>query len=176
MYPHIFLFRFHNILVSHQVVPLTFYNKIAPMAVSNQKWCNGHCFTATCENKKIHYGAFLFLTLLSRLTELSKVFQAGCFNVAQMKASVELCTAKLSDAAAKTQLKADWERITNYGNLERWMVLVTRVCQGAWRFARAPKGWRTDHPNTEKGDRSECTNYWGISLLSLHGKCAPSAL
>ena len=27
--PHIFLFRFCNILVSHQAVPLTFYNKIA---------------------------------------------------------------------------------------------------------------------------------------------------
>jgi len=26
--PHIFLFRFHNILVSHQTVPLTFYNKL----------------------------------------------------------------------------------------------------------------------------------------------------
>jgi len=25
--PHIFLFRFRNILVSHQAVPLTFYNK-----------------------------------------------------------------------------------------------------------------------------------------------------
>jgi len=28
--PH-FIFRFHNILVSHQAVPLTFYNKIALM-------------------------------------------------------------------------------------------------------------------------------------------------
>ena len=196
VHPH-FFFRFHNILVSHQAVPLTFYNKIAPMAVSrgvtrggkggatprapsnyggaksvrgrlevptmsqalsslqkscfgktsvsnmgrqtcflprapsnlvtplavsNQKWCNGHCFTATCENEKIHYGAFLFLTLLPRLTELSKVFQAGCFNLAQMKASVELCITKLSDAAAKSELKADWERRVNYGTLERWMV------------------------------------------------------
>jgi len=31
MLPHIFLFRFHNILVPHQAVPLTFYNKIPPM-------------------------------------------------------------------------------------------------------------------------------------------------
>jgi len=34
-YPHFFLFRFRNILVSHQAVSLTFYNKIASMAVSN---------------------------------------------------------------------------------------------------------------------------------------------
>ena len=32
--PHIFRFRFRNILVSYQAVPLTFYNKIALMAVS----------------------------------------------------------------------------------------------------------------------------------------------
>jgi len=31
MSPHIFLFRFRNILVSHQAVSLTFYNKIAHM-------------------------------------------------------------------------------------------------------------------------------------------------
>jgi len=31
--PHIFLFRFRNILVSHQAVPLTFYNKIALMCI-----------------------------------------------------------------------------------------------------------------------------------------------
>jgi len=31
MSPHIFLFIFRNILVSRQPVPLTFYNKVAPM-------------------------------------------------------------------------------------------------------------------------------------------------
>jgi len=48
--------------------------------------------------------------LLPRLTELSQVIHAGCFNLAQMKASVELRINKLSDAAAKSELKDDWER------------------------------------------------------------------
>ena len=43
-------------------------------------------------------------------TKLSNVFQAGCFNFAQMKASVELCIIKLSDAAAKSGLKANCEK------------------------------------------------------------------
>jgi len=30
---HIFLFRFRNVLVSHQTVPLTFHNKIALMVL-----------------------------------------------------------------------------------------------------------------------------------------------
>ena len=33
MFPHIFRFRFRNILVSRQVAPLTFYNKTALMPV-----------------------------------------------------------------------------------------------------------------------------------------------
>jgi len=37
----------------------------------------------------------------------SKVFHAECFNFAQMKASIQLCINKLSDAAAKPEIKAD---------------------------------------------------------------------
>ena len=33
----------------------------------------------------------------------------------------DLCITKLSDAVAKSELKADWERRVNYRNLERWM-------------------------------------------------------
>jgi len=40
------------------------------------------CFTATSENKKFQQGAFLLSTMPPHLTELSKVFQAGCFNFA----------------------------------------------------------------------------------------------
>jgi len=45
MYPHIFLFRFRNILVSYQAVPLTFYNKIALMIVSI---CSEHVGCVLC--------------------------------------------------------------------------------------------------------------------------------
>ena len=48
---------------------------------------------------KIHYGSFFLTTLLHHLTELGNGFHAGYFNFAQMKASVELCINKLSDAA-----------------------------------------------------------------------------
>jgi len=41
------------------------------------------------------------------LTELSKSFQAGCFDFAQMKASVELCINKLCDAAVKSELRGN---------------------------------------------------------------------
>jgi len=41
---------------------------------------------------------------------MNKDFQAGCFNFAQMKASVKLCINKLSGTTAKSALKANSEK------------------------------------------------------------------
>jgi len=68
------------------------------------------CFTATDKNRKLQHGAFFLSTLALHLTKLSKVFQVGCFDFAQMKASVVLCINKLSDGTAKSELKANCEK------------------------------------------------------------------
>jgi len=82
------------------------------------KWCNVRCLTATSENKKFQHGTFLLSTLPAPLAELSKGFQTRCFGFAQMKASVELCIDKLSDAAAKSELKANCDKFDNeFGEL-----------------------------------------------------------
>jgi len=43
--------------------------------------------------------------MLPHLTELGNAFQAGCFNFAEIKAFLQLCINKLSDAAAKSEIK-----------------------------------------------------------------------
>jgi len=48
--------------------------------------------------------SFCQRTLAPHMTEVSKVFQPGCFDFAQVEASVELWMNKLSDAAAKSEL------------------------------------------------------------------------
>ena len=76
------------------------------------------CFTATYENKIFQHAVFLLSTLALDLTELSNVIQAGCFNFAQMKASVELCINELSDAAAKSKPEANCEKFdSEFGDL-----------------------------------------------------------
>jgi len=79
-------------------------------------------------------------------------FSGGCFNLVQMKASAELCINKLSDAAAKSKLKVDWERFAR--KLEEFRtpdgLADSCACQMAGRFGRPPKG-QTDHPDTQKG-------------------------
>ena len=49
---------------------------------------------------------------------------------------------------------------------------LTRVCQVAWKFGKTPRDWQTGViiPIFNKEDRRQCTNYSGISLLSLPGK------
>jgi len=113
------------------------------------------CFTAASENKKIQHGAFLLSTLPPHLTELSEVFQAGCFNFAQIKASVELCINKLSDDAAKSELKATCQKFDS--ELEELrLVWQTRTldslansCMSSFR--RAPNDWQIDHPRIQNG-------------------------
>jgi len=55
--PHILLFRFCNILVSHQAVPPTFYNKIALMSVCTVMWISPPHFLS------VSLWLFLFLIL-----------------------------------------------------------------------------------------------------------------
>ena len=49
---------------------------------------------------------------------------------------------------------------------------LTRVCQLVWKFGKTPRDWQTGVmiPIFKKEDRKQCTNYRGISLLSLPGK------
>ena len=99
---------------------------------------------------KFQRGAFLLSTLSPHLAELSKVFQAGCFILAQMKAWVELCINNPSDAPAKSELKANCEKfVSELGELR--LVWLTRVRQVSWRHGRAPKNWQIDHPHTQQG-------------------------
>ena len=51
----------------------------------------------------------------------------------------------------------------------RWL---TRVCQVAWKTGEVRKQWQTSVliPIDKKRDKKKCTNYRGISLLSLPGK------
>ena len=55
---------------------------------------------------------------------------------------------------------------------------LTRVCQVAWKLGKTPRDWKTGViiPIFKKEDLKQCTNYRGISLLSLPGKYMPNAL
>jgi len=81
-------------------------------------------------------------TLPPHLIELSKVFQAVCFNFALTKAYIELCINKLSDAAGKSELKANCEKFdselgelrTPDGLADSCVSSVMAICKGTERL------------------------------------------
>ena len=75
---------------------------------------------------------------------------------------------KPKKAAGKDEIGAQMlKALTGEGIL--WL---TRVCQVAWKFGKTPRDWQTGVIISifKKGDRKQCTNYRGISLLSFPGK------
>ena len=97
-----------------------------------------------------------------------------------MKASVELCINKPSDAAAKSELKANCEKYgSEFGELGTPGGLADSFCQVSWRFGRAPKNWQIDHPDTQQG-RQELMHQLpetGVSLcLTSQEECVRSSL
>ena len=75
---------------------------------------------------------------------------------------------KSGKAAGEDEIRPEMLKAMN-GEGILWL---TRVCQVAWKLGKTPEDWQTGViiPIFKKGDRKECTNYRGISLLSLPGK------
>ena len=74
----------------------------------------------------------------------------------------------------KDEIRPEMLKALN-GEGVRWLA---RVCQVAWKLGKTTKTWQTGvviHIY-KKGDRKECTNYRGMSLLSFPGKVHARAL
>ena len=72
---------------------------------------------------------------------------------------------KSGKAAAEDEIRPEiLKALTGEGFL--WL---TRVCQVAWKYNKPRRDWQTG-VIFKKGNRKQCTNYIGISLLSLPGK------
>ena len=90
----------------------------------------------------------------------------------QVFTAAEVATAikgiKSGKAAGEDEIRPEMlKALTGEGIL--WL---TRVCQVARKLGKTPRDWQTGViiPIFKKGDRKQCTNYRGISLLSLPGK------
>ena len=96
----------------------------------------------------------------------------------QVFTAAEVATAikgiKSGKAAGEDKIRPEMSKaLTGEGIL--WL---TRVCQVAWKCGKTPRDWQTGVIRTifKKGDRKQCTNYRGISFLSLPGKVCAKCL
>ena len=95
-----------------------------------------------------------------------------CLGGEEIFTAAEVATAikgiKAGKAAGEYEIKSEMLKSLT-GEEIFW---ITRVCQVGRKFGKTPKDWQADViiPIFKKGDRKQCTNYRGISLLSLPGK------
>jgi len=75
---------------------------------------------------------------------------------------------KSGKATGEDEIRSDMLKVLS----SEGILWVTRVSQVAWKCGKTPKEWQTGViiPIFKKGDRKQCTNYRGISLISLPGK------
>ncbi|CAF3293547.1 unnamed protein product [Rotaria sp. Silwood2] len=75
---------------------------------------------------------------------------------------------KSGKVARIDEIRSEMLKALNNGGI-RWL---TRICAVVWKTGEAPADWQTGIviPIFEKGDQRECSNYRGITLLSLPGK------
>ena len=94
------------------------------------------------------------------------------FGEEELLTTAEVATAirrlKSEKAAGEDEIRSEMLKALNAEGI----LWLTRVCQVAWKLGKTPKDWQTGMiiPIFKKGDRKQCTNYRGISLLSLPGK------
>ena len=104
---------------------------------------------------------FLLSRLAPHLTEQSNVFQAGYFNFVQIKASVELCFNKFSDAAAKSDLKANRKKFdSELGELGTPDDLADSCMSSAmafWKDTEWLEIWLSPYTKREAGVNEQTT-------------------
>ena len=113
----------------------------------------------------------IFLVFTSGMMFWAKFLMS---DVLDYKSDVDIAVAtaikgiKSGKAAGEDEIRPEMlKALTGEGIL--WL---TRVCQVVWKLGKTPRDWQTGViiPIFKKGDRKQCTNYRGISLLSLPGK------
>ena len=98
--------------------------------------------------------------------ELTHLGEEEVFTRAEVTMAIKRI--KFGKAAGENEIRPEMlEALT--GERILWLM---RVCQVAWKYGKAPRGWRIRViiPIFKKGDCKQCTNYRGISLLGLPGK------
>ena len=98
--------------------------------------------------------------------ELTHLGDDKVFTAAEVATAIK--GIKSGKAAGEDEIRLEMLKALT-GKRILWLM---QVCQVAWKFGKTPRNWQTGVIISifKKGDRKQCTNYRGISLLSLPGK------
>lgn len=98
----------------------------------------------------------------------AKPQSVGVSDISLVEVMAAVRALKSGKAAGVDEIRPEMlKSLSNYGL--HWL---TRICSVAWKSGKAPEDWQTGVvvPIFKKGDQRDCSNYRGITLLSLPGK------
>jgi len=120
---------------------------------------------------KISTCCFPFVNIGTSPDRTEQSFAGRIFNFAQMKASVELCSNKLSDAAAKSKLKANFEKFdSEFGELRTSGGCVASG-MAFWKGTERLGNWSSPYTKRKTGV-NEPTTAASLFLVSQE-ECMP---
>ncbi|CAF3333272.1 unnamed protein product [Rotaria sp. Silwood2] len=114
------------------------------------------------------YFAELYNPSSGHNNNVNEKVSGGSNDITMAEVASAIKSLKSGKAAGIDEIRPEMLKTLNDDGI-RWL---TRICGIVWRTGKAPTDWQTGIviPIFKKGDQRECSNYRGITLLSLPGK------
>jgi len=107
------------------------------------------------KTKKMQHGASFCQHWHHTWQNWAVFLRGGCFDFPQVKSSVELCISKLSDAAAKSEFKANCEKfdseLEELGTLDVLADSCVSSVMACWKGTEWLANWSSPHTKREAG-------------------------
>ena len=119
-------------------------------------------------NRWKEYFAELFNPTSGQHTKPSEPIDDEINDISPIEVTTAIKALKSGKAAGIDEIRPEMLKSLNCGGIN-WL---TRIYQIVWKTGKAPAEWQTGIvvPIFKKSDQKECSNYRGITLLSLPGK------
>ncbi|CAF3419619.1 unnamed protein product, partial [Rotaria sp. Silwood2] len=119
-------------------------------------------------NRWKEYFAELYNPTSAKHIKLNEPTDNESNTISTTEVTTAIKSLKSGKAAGVDEIRPEMLKSLKSGGVD-WL---TRICRVAWTTGKAPLEWQTDIvvPIFKKGDQKECSNYRGITLLSLPGK------
>ncbi len=119
-------------------------------------------------NRWKEYFAELYNPTSGQHTKSSEPIDGESNDISTTEVTTAIKSLKSGKAAGVGEIRPEMLKSLNSGGIN-WL---TRICRVVWKTGKAPIDWQIGIvvPIFKKGDQKECSNYRGITLLSLPGK------
>ncbi len=119
-------------------------------------------------NRWKEYFADLYNPISGQKTQTNKPASDESNDITMAEVATAIKSLKSGKAAGVDEIRPEMLKSLGSGDI----LWLTRICRLVWKTGKAPADWQTGVvvPIFKNGDQRDCSNYRGITLLSLPGK------